>query len=208
MQSLTRISICLVAFWLVSCVSLTVNVYFPTAEIEEAAETIEERIRSGQGSNGLETSSLFPNPGAHHAITIGFDIPSAHAQDVNIEIDSPVIKRIIDSRTERYEKLLEPLMDKGTFGEGMDGYLALRVSTGFDLRTLTQMKKLLKEENDDRMKLYEEILKANDLQINKENMEKVGDTFAKAIRKTMKVGHWYQVDKDEWEQKKKDEDEA
>lgn len=209
MRTFLRVSTCLAGFWLLSCVSLTVNVYFPTAEIEEAAETIEERIRSGQGSDGIETSALFPQTPRRYGIALRFDVPSASAQDVDLDINSPAIKQVIDSRTERYEKSLEARMDEGTFGEGVGGYLVLRTTTGFDLRTLTQLKKLVKEENDDRLKLYQEILKENDLEINKTNMERVGETFAKAIRKTMKVGHWYQVDAEEdtWEQKKKEDDE-
>jgi hypothetical protein len=43
--------------FITNCVSLTVNVYFPTAEIQEAAEEIEERVRTGQGAEGLQSST-------------------------------------------------------------------------------------------------------------------------------------------------------
>lgn len=188
---------------LTSCVSLTVNVYFPTTEIKQAAEEIESRVRSGRGAEGLETS-VAPASGARVYLSLSLGGREAYAQaDVDINIKTPVIKQIIESRTKRYKKTL-PYMDQAVLGEGMDGYLVLRKTEGLDLKTLTELKKLVKEENGDREMLYKEILTGNQLQFTKENMEKVGKLFFAAIKKTMKKGHWYQVDKEKWEEQTKD----
>ena len=192
-------------FAMASCVSLTVNVYFPTAEIEEAAEKIEEQVRSGEGAEDLQSllDSMTPTR-QRYAVTFSFGGREAYAADqkLDIKIQTPIIKKIIASRTKRYKKML-PDLDKGILGEGMGGFLVVRDKTGLNLKALTALKKMVKEENNDRTSLYQEILKANKLESNKENIDRVGKLFSKAIIKTMKAGHWYQVDKKKWDQKKK-----
>ncbi|MBD3267511.1 DUF1318 domain-containing protein [bacterium] len=190
---------------LASCVSLTVNVYFPTTEIEKAAEKIEERVRTGQGADGME-SSFVPRSSHRVAVAISLGGREAYGEEMNIDIKTPSIKTIIEKRTQRYKKL-KSYLDKGWFGEGMKGYLVLLKTKGLDLKTLAALKKLVKEENEDREQLYREILTENDLQVTKENMEKVGKLFFEAIKKKMEVGHLYQVAKKEWKKKEKKENE-
>lgn len=209
MKQISRVSLFFASILLIGCVSLTVNVYFPTEKIEKAAEEIEERIRSGQGTDGMdETSLLLPAAPAPQRYTfeIGLAVQTAHAQEMDIDIDTKVVREVIESRAERYEDL-EPYLDDGTFGEGMDGFLVLRKTEGLDLRTLTQLKKLVKEENADRTKLYTEILRVNELEVDEDNLERVGKTFFEAIKKKMGIGHWYQADEEEWKQKTKEDHE-
>ncbi len=189
--------------FITNCVSLTVNVYFPTAEIQEAAEEIEERVRTGQGAEGLQSStgSAASNSPLHFSLRFG--VREAYAQDVDINIETSSIKKIISTRTKRYKEI-EPYMDKGILGEGLKALLILREPGGLDLKTLTQIKKLVQAENNDRQALYKEILTANNLESNKTNMERVEALFYQAIVKKMKPGHFYQVDKDKWEVKKKE----
>ncbi len=193
-------------FMMVSCVSLTIHVHFPTKEIEQAAEEIEARVRSGQGVEDMQSmlDRLQSVPHRHFSLSFGAREAFAAEDKLDIKIQTPIIKKIITSRTKRYKKQLEPHLDKGTLGEGMDGLLAIRDKTGLDLKAFTALKKLVKEENKDRESLYKEILQANKLEISKENSERVGKLFAVAIQKTMKEGHWYQVKKDKWEKKKKE----
>ncbi len=200
----------LTVFALTSCVSLTVNVYFPTKEIKQAAEEIEDRVRSGQGTEGLKSSFYQSPPRKNYlrfALSVGGNAAyAADFEDLDIDINTPVVKKIIETRTKRYKEI-EPYMDKGILGEGMNGFLKIRDPKGLDLKALTQLKKLVKEENTDRENLYKEILLANQLEPTKENMKRVSKVFAQAIRKKMEAGHWYEVKKDEWVQKKKEDDE-
>lgn len=194
--------------WLcVSCVSLTVNVYFPTSQIEKAAEEIEDRVRTGKGIEGLNSSFDPAIRQQKRYIAIGIDAVSAYAaddSDINIDINTPVVKAIIESRTKRFKEI-DPYMADGTFGEGMEGYLVLRKKEGLDLKTMTTLKKLVLEENKDREKLYLEILRANGLDADEKNLKRVGGIFAKAIRKKLKEGRWYQVDEDTWAQQTKED---
>ena len=99
-------------------------------------------------------------------------------------------------------------MDKGILGETLNGYLALRDKAGLNLKELNAVKKLMDAENAERAALYKEILTANKVELNKENIAKVEQLFAEAIREKLKAGHWYMVKKEpkeEWAQKKKEE---
>ncbi|MDP8242617.1 MAG: DUF1318 domain-containing protein [Candidatus Hinthialibacter antarcticus] len=195
----------LMACWVcVSCVSLTVNVYFPTSEVEKAAEEIEGRIRSGQGIEGLEETQAPIPTHTRRYLAFTFETAQAYAADeIDININTPAVKSVIQSRTKRF-KTLVPHLDTGVFGEGFDGYLVLRDKTDLDLKQMTEYKKLINEENADREKLYLEILRANGLSRDEESVERVGKIFAEAIQKKLKKGRWFQKDKDTWVQKKED----
>ncbi len=199
-------------FALVSCVSLTVNIYFPTAEIKQAAQEIEQRVRTGQGAEGLQSRLDAPSaPRPRFALAVSWGGSAAWAADeVDINIKSPVIIKIIESRTKRYKEI-EPYMDKGILGETLNGYLAIRDKTGLSLKELNALKKLMDAENAERTALYKEILTANKVELTKENTEKVEKLFAEAIREKMKAGHWYMVKKEpkeEWAQKKEEKKEG
>ncbi len=194
----------LVAFgfmvFLTNCVSLTVNVYFPEKQINDAAQDIEERVRSGKGTEGLSALPYQNSPGRRFRLVLNFGVNAAHAQNnVDISIETPVIKQIIKQRTERY-KQLKPYYNSGVIGEGMDGYLAIRSQEGLDLKGLTQVKNLVEAENADRKTLYQEILKENGLEVSKQNLERVQKEFFEAIRIKMEVGHYYQTGKESWAQ--------
>lgn len=211
MKKLTRILSLAMVLAMASCVSLTVNVYFPATEIKQAAEEIEERVRSGQGAEGLENSSSMLEVNPRTYLTLSFDGYSAFAQELDINIKTPAIIKIIESRTKRYKETIEKYMDQGILGEGYDGYLALKEKEGLDLKALSAINKLIKEENNDRTLLYREILTANKVEVNEQNMQRVEQLFAAAIQEKMKPGHWYSVKKDPqskettWIQKKKKE---
>lgn len=206
MNQFAKGTVFLAVFFLASCVSLTVNVYFPAAEIKDAAEEIEGRVRSGQGAEGLGAGAFAYPPRrerASFAIAWG-GRPAMAASDVDISIENPAIAALIESRAKRY-KQMKPYLDNGVLGEDLDASLTFRDPGELDLKTRATVQKLVKEENADREKLYTEILRANGLDVAKENMERVRQLFAEAIREKMEVGHWYKKDKDTWVQKVKKE---
>lgn len=205
MNRIAKISVLAVLWGLASCVSLTVNINFPAAEIKEAAENIEDAVRSGEGAEGLSFTGVIEAAHPTYSIAFRLDGKSAYAADVDISVQSPEIKSIVESRAKRYKKELEPELDSGNLGEGMEGFVVIRDPKAHDLKALAGLKKLVKAENDDRLKMYTAILKANSLETDKESLEKVQKLFFEAIIKKMKPGHWYQKDKDTWEQKKKEE---
>lgn len=176
------------------CVNLTVNVYFPEPELRAAAEVIESDIRGTvPGSSGGETSVLYecPLPGGA-VLAFALRDKAAYAQaerkEIDIDIESPAILKLRESRKKRY-KDIKPFLDDGRLGEGLDGYVILRDPKGLELRPLQSLKKLVAAENQDRKALYREIAEAQHL--SDDEIERIQEIFAKAIWKTMEPGHYF-----------------
>ncbi len=197
MKFAAKISVLSLIVFMASCVSLTLNIYFPATEIKEAAEEIEQRVRTGQGAEGLDSTSFGTDIAPRKFyVSISFDGREAYAADkLNVDIKTPLILKIVKSRTARYKKDIAAHMDKGVLGEGANGFLAIRDKKGLDLKASIAMKKVIDSENKDRKSLYEEILRANKLKVTKTNMQKVQKLFAEAIQKKLKVGQYYEVKK-------------
>lgn len=188
----------------VGCVSLTVNVYFPAAEIRSALEEIESDIRETESPTGWLPrdrswlASLIPM-----RISLGPALAQAQ-EELDLEVETPTILSIKKQRKERYKKI-DPYLVKGIFGEGRTGYLVIREQRGLSLKERGALKRLVQEENEDRKTMYLAILSANKL--SKDDLERVEKLAAEAIRKVLKPGHWYEVEKDKWVQKKKKKEE-
>lgn len=179
----------LVAFVL-SCV--TINVYFPAAEVEAAADRIVEDVYSGGAVKGESTSWLLPL----HAI---FGARAAMAQEVDINISSPAIRALRSSLEARHPKLV-PYYESGAIGITKTGRLATRELGSLDLKQKAELKKLLDADNADRDALYREIVKANDL--DEGNLKEVDRIFAESWREKARPGWWIQKDDGTWVQKK------
>ncbi len=204
-----------------SCVNI--NIYFPEAEVREAAEEIVGEVRPEVAGAGNETgapqgsSSQAPDPEptksrlTPEVKTSGsvWSLLGSHAAwaeekkgDKKIELDvkSPVIKKIKETLKARYAKLL-PLYEKGAIGEGANGYLAAKDTDGLSLKEKRDVQTLLSEENDDRKNLYAEIVKSNGIEDS--YVERVGQLFSAEWQKKSKAGWWIEPTAGKWEKKKK-----
>ena len=186
------------------CVSLTVNVYFPAAEIRSAIEEIESDIRSTETSSraGPQERPWFARL-IPRRISIG-PMPAAAQRAVDLDVETPTILSIRKQRKERF-KQIDPHLATGILGEGRTGYLVIRDQSGLSLKERAALKRLVQEENTDRKNMYLAILSANSL--SKDDLERIEKLAAEAIRKVLKAGRWYEIEKDKWIQKKKKEDE-
>ncbi|MFH1743346.1 MAG: DUF1318 domain-containing protein [bacterium] len=190
----------------VGCVNLNVYVSFPAEEIRSALENMESDIRA----TGEPPSSWAPHERSWFAalipVRISIGPARAYAQKpVDLEVETPTILSLKKQRKERF-KQIDPYMEKGILGEGRLGYLIVREQADLDLKERGVIKRLVKEENDDRKAIYIEILTANNFP--KDDLERVEKLAAEAIRKVLKPGRWYEVEKDKWDQKKKKESET
>ncbi|MBI3019122.1 MAG: hypothetical protein HYY61_04445, partial [Deltaproteobacteria bacterium] len=98
----------LFTFVVLACV--TVNVYFPEAAVQEAADKFVERVKKGESKEdkkGKEGSSFW----------IPSLIGTAEAQERQIRIDFPEIRAAEAKLRESYQKLL-PYFNSGTVTEG------------------------------------------------------------------------------------------
>lgn len=190
------------ALMLVSCV--TINIYFPAAAAEKAADSIIEDVLGGQTSDEdnsetkqPEQQSLLKLKTQRLAINIlDVLVPPAQAQEVNIEISSPSIKQI-QARMKTRTKALRPYYDSGAVGFTNKGLITVRDAKAIALKDRNKVKSLVVDENKDRNALYAEIARANG---HPEWQADIQATFAKGWANKISKGWWYQTDSG-WKQK-------
>jgi uncharacterized protein YdbL (DUF1318 family) len=148
---------------LAACV--TINVYFPAAAAEKAADKIIDEVwrnsapaapTTPEHSGALERLS----PSTLLAAAGNFLLPAAPAAEPNIDVTSPEVKRLSGSMEARFPQL-EPLLNSGVVGLTSDGYVALRDAAGVPLAERNGLRALVANENADRAALYHEIALAN-----------------------------------------------
>ena len=183
-------------FFVSACV--TVNIYFPAAAVERAAEQI---VKETWG----DPSKTAPPPAPHsknrfspwQLVSLSF-VGQAHAQEADINVSNPAIRAIKDSIKARSEAI-KPFMDRGTIGIAADGLLAVRNTDGLNLKERAESKQLVDAENRDRENLYAEIAKANN--ISNEAIPKIKAIFAKSWIEQARPGWWIQDSPGNWKKK-------
>jgi len=185
----------ILAFIVSACV--TVNIYFPAAALERAADQI---VKETWGAPGQ--SAPAPAPQSHNRFSprllaaLSF-VSAAHAQEADINVSNPAIRAIKDSIKARSEAI-KPYMDRGSIGIAADGLLAIRNTEGLNLKERAETKQLVDAENRDRETLYAEIAKANN--ISNESIPKIKSIFAKSWVEQARSGWWIQ-DAGNWKKK-------
>jgi uncharacterized protein YdbL (DUF1318 family) len=194
----------IVTFFTATCARITVNVYFPAAEIQNAAAQIEREVRSDKENlPPLEKGPEKPHQGSflwpsRHTVHLAFTPPSAMAQAPDINITTPAIRHLIDSRKARYSSLV-PLFNNCVLGENNRGLLDLRSLQGLSLQDKARAKTLLEQENRDRQNLYQELATANQLPANR--LDEIASIFAKVNLKEARPGWCIQDDQGNWKKK-------
>jgi uncharacterized protein len=192
-----RRSILMAVFLASACV--TVNIYFPAAAVERAADEIVKETWGG----AIEPSKSPPprqsrNPNPSGEIMAFSLIRVAHAQEADINISNPTIRALKDSIKQRSDAI-KPYMERGNVGIGQDGLLAIRGTDGLSLKERADAKQLVDAENRDREALYAEIAKANN--ITKENIPKIRSIFAKSWIEQARPGWSIQDSQGNWRKK-------
>jgi uncharacterized protein YdbL (DUF1318 family) len=186
----------ILAFIVSACV--TVNIYFPAAAVERAADQI---VKETWGEPGK--SAPAPAPQSHNRFSprllaaLSF-VSAAHAQEADINVSNPAIRAIKDSIKARSEAI-KPFMDRGSIGIAADGLLAIRNTDGLSLKERADTKQLVDAENRDRENLYAEIAKANN--ISNESIPKIKSIFAKSWLEQSRSGWWIQDGQGNWKKK-------
>ena len=172
---------------------VTINVYFPAAAAEQAADRFIEEVWGKEGKQkpsgqpGDPTTFKRPDPRRLIAGVLGFLIPAAHAQ-ADVEISTPAINAIRNSMKARHAQL-RPFYDSGAVGLTRDGLVAVRDPKAIPLKDRQTVNALVAEDNRDRNALYREIARANN------HPEWEGDiraTFARQWVQQANAGWWYQ----------------
>jgi uncharacterized protein YdbL (DUF1318 family) len=185
-----------VTFLMSACV--TVNIYFPAAAVERAADQIVKETWGGASApapKGEPQSSLPPTHSS--LVSFGF-ISQAYAQEANINISNPAIRALKDAIKNRSESI-KPFMDRGNVGIRQDGLLAVRTADGLSLKERAEAQQLVEAENRDRESLYAEIAKANSMAT--DSIPKIKTIFAKSWTDQAKPGWWIQDPQGNWKKK-------
>ena len=186
----------LLAFFLTACV--TVNIYFPAAAVQRAADNIVEETWGGPGKAAPKKA---PGDKSSTAGKIFASISltrEAFAQEADITVSNPAIRALKDSIRTRSESI-KPYMDKGNVGLNRDGLLAVRTTDGLNLKERAEVQQLVDAENRDREALYAEIAKANNF--SKEHVAEIKRIFARSWNDQARSGWWVQDAQGNWRKK-------
>lgn len=200
MTPMTRwITATLAASCLALAACVTVNVYFPAAAAEKAADRIIEDIwgpEKGAKPSGNEQSSLGRSAGDALVAVLDFVIPAAEAQ-ADIDISSPAIRALTASMRGRAAEL-EPFFGSGAVGLTADGLVEIRDANAVALADRNRLRKLVADENNDRNSLYREIATANG---NPGWEADIRTTFAERWIANARSGWFYKSASGAWTQK-------
>ena len=200
MTPMTRwITAGIATFCLALAACVTINVYFPAAAAEKAADRIIEDIW-GPGQQpkpaGNEQSSLGHAAGDILVAALDFVIPAAHAQ-ADIDISSPAIRALTASMKGRAGQL-EPFFSSGAIGLTADGLVEVRDANAVPLADRNKLRKLVADDNADRNSLYREIASANG---HPEWEADIRSTFAERWIANARAGWHYKSKSGDWTQK-------
>mgnify|MGYP000689982911 CR=1 FL=1 len=186
---------------LVSCV--TINIYFPAAAAEKAADRIIEDVWGPEtqpkapAESEQQNSSSLTNGQAGLALSIlNWLIPQAQAAEVDININSPAINALKAQMKSRHNEL-EAFYNSGAVGLTGDGLITVRDAKAVALKDRNSLNGLVADENKDRKALYAEIARANG---HPEWQDDIQQTFAKRWISNAAKGWWYQQG-GSWKQK-------
>ena len=215
---------------------VTINVYFPAAAAEKAADQIIDNVwgqkhskqqkpelskkptlKKPQTEPETEEDDLWGEPENNPSTTpekgskapiptsifapsfrrlLDFFIPAAYAAP-NIDISSPRIRALEKRMANRYRKLKRGYIN-GAIGLTNNGLITLRDPKKVPLKSRNKVKRLIREENKDRLQLYSEIAKVNG---KPQWLGQIRKIFAKRWIERASPGWFYQDSHGRWRRK-------
>jgi uncharacterized protein len=182
-----------------SCV--TINVYFPAASAAKAAEKFVGDVLAEPQKDGSLLSPEDPRSGSMLRLAgeiLDYLVPSAHAQQAEININTPQINAIKARMAQRQRDSLNAFFDAGAVGFSNDGLVVLRDRAAVPLSDRRNLESIIAEENRDRKAVYREIAVANDHPEWEADIQK---TFAQEWVSSARKGWYYQDAGGAWLQK-------
>src|SRR6056297_875147 len=159
----------------VAAACVTINVYFPEAAAEQAADRF---IRDVIGPESEPQAGVLP--------------PSAV-----IDIESPQINAIKARMAERHREHLAGWFDAGAIGFTNDGLVEIRDRSAVGLSERRTLEQVVAAENADRNAVYREIAVANG---QPDWEDRIRETFARRWIANAKPGWYYQDASGRWQQ--------
>ena len=194
---------------------VTINVYFPAAAAERAADQIIDAVTGGQPQNGGGSNRNAAPPAVPPPVTRVLDttrdalvaslgrvlyalVPAAQAAEANLDISSPEIRALTASMNSRFGQL-QKYFDSGVIGMTQNGLVEVRDANAAPLPERAVVSRLVAEDNRDREALYAELTKANG---HPEWAADIRKTFARRwVERGARAGWYYQTPAGAWTQK-------
>jgi uncharacterized protein len=184
---------------------VTINVYFPAAAAEKAADRIIEDVWGNDAQKPATQSdkrSYLDAGDAQRVLlaaagaVLNFVVPTANAQ-ADLNIATPVVKQLTQSMETRHTQL-KKYYDSGAIGLTRDGLIEVRDQNLVPLPERNAVRKLVADENADRASLYREIAGANG---HPEWETDIRNTFAERWIGKASAGWYVQDASGGWKQK-------
>lgn len=175
----------LMSLMLAACV--TVNVYFPEAEIEDAAKEFVDEVIGDQ-----------PQASVPQTMNWRMAIATQAFAAADLTIQSPAIKAIQSRMATRFQDKLATHFDSGALGFKRDGTIEIRDLAKVSLSERSALKQLVAEDNRDRDAVYREIAVANE---HPEWEPEIRTTFAEQWIAQARKGWYFQAADGSWTQK-------
>jgi len=196
-MSLKIKSILLFSFlFIAACV--TINVYFPAAEVESAAEKIVKDVLSTDETINKDDQSSIKKPVSRQLVSslnpLNWIIPVAHAQ-ADITLTSPAISSLTEKMKARFNDSLKTHLNNKVVGFTNDGFVEIVDAGQLGLKDRQLVKKIVADENRDRTALYREMAIANN---HPEWEEQIRQAFVKQWLQQAQAGWFYQNQANQW----------
>jgi uncharacterized protein YdbL (DUF1318 family) len=193
-----KLIVAFLAAGLVLSACVTINVYFPAAEAEQAAREFVDGVIGERPDEAPASETQAPAERSPGLGLLGFFIADAHAQSADISIRTPAIQAIQERMAERFKAQLAAGFDSGALGFGSDGLIVMRDAAKAGLRDRAALNQALADDNRDRKAVYREIAVANG---HPEWETQIRETFARQWIASARPGWWYQDASGAWQQK-------
>lgn len=195
---------------LAGCV--TINVYFPAAAAQQAADKVISNI-IGPDSSAPPPASSGAQPASSGADAghgargeplamriLDALVPAANAAEAqpDLTVHTPQIDAIQARMRARFHSVLEGLLDSGAIGFTHNGDVAIRDAAKIALPERAQAQQAVAAENADRAELYKQIAAANG---HPEWASRMREAFAKQWIDRARAGWYYQDASGNWQRK-------
>ena len=211
MRRVLPLKVALASLLIAACV--TINVYFPAAAADKAADQVINDITGGAKSGGTTTPpqgmnermNIAPAHADPNVLLVALGdvldavVPAANAQGAEaLNVSSPAITRITQSMAGRFNDMRK-FFESGAIGLTKDGNVDVRDLNAVALPDRATVKRLVSEDNADRAQLYAEIAKANN---HPDWQADIRKSFARRwVQTGAQPGWYYQDDGGAWKQK-------
>jgi uncharacterized protein YdbL (DUF1318 family) len=224
MTKLLRLPLFIVVSSLILSACVTINVYFPAAAAEKAADRIIDEVWGKENPDDKSSLSVKPEKKSEkteptkdskpvkpepaktdkqsdasfwfgHALLKL--IPEVSANELDINVATPAVSTLQTNMAARH-KLLEAFYRSGGIGFTANGLIGIHDASMIPLKSRSEAQRLLAEENADRNELYQEIANANGQPEWEENIRQI---FATRWIQRAQAGWWYQETNGKWKRK-------